>query len=87
MFSLVYPIHQSGHQILSTIRDGERRLDLDISIAYESNLDDAEAALFRLANDKRVRDTPPPRFLVVSYADSAIIVRLRVYANYADFLT
>ena len=71
--------------IVNHSRYGERRLDLDIGIAYESSLDDAEAALLKLAKDRRVLATPPPRFLVVSYADSAIIVRLRVYANYADF--
>ena len=71
--------------IVNHSRYGERRLDLDIGIAYESSLDDAEAAMLKLASDKRVLATPSPRFLVVSYADSAIIVRLRVYSNYADF--
>ena len=62
-----------------------RRLDLDIGIAYESNLDDAEVALMSLATDPRVLPDPGPRFLGVSYADSAIIVRLRVHATYTDF--
>jgi small conductance mechanosensitive channel len=62
-----------------------RRLDLDIGIAYESNLDDAEVALMSLATDPRVLPDPGPRFLVVSYADSAIIVRLRVHTAYNDF--
>ena len=38
-----------------------------------------------LATDPRILPDPKPRFLVVSYADSAIIVRLRVHANYDDF--
>ena len=71
--------------IVNHSRYGERRLDLDIGIAYESSLDDAEAALMKLAKDSRILANPQPRFLVDSYADSAIIVRLRVYANYADF--
>lgn len=71
--------------IINHSRYEQRRLDLDIGIAYESNLDDAEAALMSLAQDPRILPDPAPRFLVVSYADSAIIVRLRVYANYADF--
>ncbi len=71
--------------IINHSRYGERRLDLDIGIAYESNIDDAETALMGLANDSRVLSTPKPRFLVVNYGDSAIIVRLRVYAKYADF--
>jgi small conductance mechanosensitive channel len=71
--------------IINHSRYGERRLDVDIGIAYESSIDDAEAALMELATDSRVLTAPQPRFLVVSYDDSAIIVRLRVYANYADF--
>jgi len=71
--------------IINHSRYAQRRLDLDIGIAYESNLDDAEAALMSLAQDPRILPDPAPRFLVVSYADSAIIVRLRVYAKYADF--
>ena len=43
-----------------------RRLDLDIGIAYESELDDAEAALMSLASDPRILPDPEPRFLVVS---------------------
>ena len=41
------------------------------------NLDEAEAALMELAADPRVLTDPEPRFLVVSYGDSAINVRLR----------
>ena len=43
--------------IVNHSRYGERRLDLDIGIAYESSLDDAEAALLKLANDRRVLAT------------------------------
>jgi small conductance mechanosensitive channel len=39
----------------------------------------------QLANDPRVLADPAPRFLVVSYGDSAINVRLRVYAEYDNF--
>jgi len=38
-----------------------------------------------LAKDPRVLQDPPPRFIVVSYGDSAIVVRLRAYATYDDF--
>ena len=43
--------------IVNHSRYGERRLDLDIGIAYESSLDDAETALLKLANDTRVLAT------------------------------
>ena len=38
-----------------------------------------------LATDPRILPNPEPRFLVVSYADSAIIVRLRMHTTYDDF--
>ena len=71
--------------IINHARYGTRRMDLDIGISYDANLDEAEAALMELAADPRVLADPEPRFLVVSYGDSAINVRLRAYAEYDDF--
>ncbi|MEL0196171.1 MAG: mechanosensitive ion channel domain-containing protein [Rhodobiaceae bacterium] len=71
--------------IINHAKYGTRRLDLDIGVSYESNLDDVEAAMMELAADSRVLADPAPRFLVVSYGDSAINVRLRAYAEYDDF--
>ena len=71
--------------IINHARYGTRRLDLDIGISYDADLDEAEAALMELAQDQRVLADPAPRFLVVSYGDSAINVRLRAYAEYDDF--
>ena len=71
--------------IINHARYGTRRLDLDIGISYDADLDEAEAALMELARDPRVLADPEPRFLVVSYGDSAINVRLRAYAEYDDF--
>jgi small conductance mechanosensitive channel len=71
--------------IVNHARYGTRRLDLDIGVSYDCNLDEAESALMQLANDPRVLADPAPRFLVVSYGDSAINVRLRVYAEYDNF--
>lgn len=71
--------------IINHARYGTRRMDLDIGIGYDSSLDTAETALMSLAVDPRVLSDPAPRFLVVSYGDSAINVRLRAYASYDDF--
>jgi small conductance mechanosensitive channel len=71
--------------IINHAKYGTRRLDLDIGVSYESNLDDVEAAMMELAADSRVLADPAPRFLVVSYGDSAINVRLRAYAEYDNF--
>ena len=70
-------INNSRHQI--------RRMDLDIGIGYNSDLNEAEKALMTLTKDKRILSDPEPQFLVVDYADSAILVRLRLYAQYEDF--
>ena len=70
-------INNSRHQI--------RRMDLDIGIGYNSDLNEVEKALMTLTKDKRILSDPEPQFLVVDYADSAILVRLRLYAQYDDF--
>ena len=70
-------INNSRHQI--------RRMDLDIGIGYNSDLNEVEKALITLTKDKRILSDPEPQFLVVDYADSAILVRLRLYAQYEDF--
>ena len=70
-------INNSRHQI--------RRMDLDIGIGYNSDLNEVEKALKTLTKDKRILSDPEPQFLVVDYADSAILVRLRLYAQYDDF--
>lgn len=71
--------------IVNNSRHDVRRMDIDIGIGYDSDLDKAEAALLSLTADERVLADPEPVFLVVDYADSAIIVRLRLYARYDDF--
>ena len=71
--------------IINHSRHKVRRMDIDIGIAYEANLDDAEKALMTLCADKRVHKEPAPQFLVVSYGDSAITVRLRLYADYSQY--
>ena len=71
--------------IINHAKYGTRRLDLDIGVSYDSDLDEVETAMMALADDPRVLADPAPRFLVVSYGDSAINVRLRAYAEYDDF--
>lgn len=70
-----------GQTIINHSRNNTRRMDIDIGIAYATDLDYAEKTMLALADDERVLDDPPPQFLVVSYGDSAVIVRLRLYAQ------
>ncbi len=72
-------------KIINHAKYGTRRLDLDIGISYDASLDDAETAMMSLTDDPRILAEPAPQFLVVSYDDSAITVRLRAHAKYDDF--
>ena len=71
--------------IINHSRYGTRRLDLDIGIEHDSDLDKAEAAMLSLATDPRVLKDPAPRFIVVGFDERAITIRLRVHAAYGDF--
>lgn len=70
--------------IINHAKHKKRRFDLLIGIGYDSNFDDVEAALMSLCDDPRIYKTPEPQFHVISYDDSAITVRLRVYVDYDD---
>ena len=70
-----------GAVIINHSRHDTRRMDIDIGIAYATDLDHAEKVLLALAEDSRVLADPAPSFLVVAYGDSAIQVRLRLYAR------
>ena len=70
--------------IINNSKHSQRRLDIEVGVSYNSDLDEVEAAMLTLANDSRVHTDPPPQFHVLKYADSAIQVRLRVYVEYAD---
>ena len=71
--------------IINHSRHDVRRMDIDIGISYESDLDIAEKALLSLTDDERVKKDPAPVFLVVAYGDNAITVRLRLFAEYKDY--
>ena len=70
--------------IINNSKYTQRRLDIEVGVSYNSDLDEVEAAMLTLADDSRVHTDPPPQFHVLNYADSAIQVRLRIYVDYAD---
>jgi len=67
--------------IINHSRNDTRRMDIDIGIAYNTDLDHAEKTLLSLAEDERILKEPAAQFLVVRFDDSAIVVRLRRYAR------
>ena len=63
-----------------------RRIDVDIGIHYDTDLELASEVLLKLADDDRVKNKPKaPQFLVMKYDDSAIVVRLRLYSHTKDW--
>ena len=67
--------------IINHSRYNTRRMDIDIGVSYDSNMTHVMNTLLTLANDDRVLKKPIPQSLVVEYGDSAIVVRLRLYAK------
>lgn len=70
-----------GAKIINHSRNNLRRMDIDIGIAYSTDLDHAEKTMLALADDERILTDPEPQFLVVRFDDSSILVRLRLYAE------
>ena len=70
--------------IINHAKHQKRRMDLNIGIGYDSDFDVVEKAMLSIMDDKRIYSDPAPVFHVVSYGDSAINVRVRLYADYDD---
>jgi small conductance mechanosensitive channel len=70
-----------GGRIINHSSNNTRRMDIDIGIAYSTDLDHAEKSLLAMAKDERILTDPEPQFLVVRFDDSAVVVRLRLYAH------
>ena len=70
-----------GANIINHSRNNTRRMDIDIGISYATDLDHAEKSMLTMATDDRVLSAPSPQFLVVRFDDSAVVVRLRLYAH------
>ncbi len=67
--------------IVNHSRYNTRRMDIDIGVSYDSNIDLVLKTLLTMAEDERVLKKPSPQGLVVNYGDSSITVRLRLYAK------
>ncbi len=68
-------------------RNGVRRNDIVIGIAYSDNIDHAQETLLDLARaDKRVMPDPAATAFVSALGDSAVSVTLRYWTSASDFL-
>ncbi len=63
-----------------------RRIDIDFSISYGSDIDLAKKVLLATAESyEKVLKDPAPTAMITSQLDSAIQIRLRVWVNSADY--
>ena len=72
--------------IITNLSHGKnRRTDLNISISYGDNVDNARKAILDvLKKDKRILQKPEPIVLVSSLADSAVVLTVRFWTSYVD---
>ena len=72
----------SNNVIIDNSAMPTRRVDLEFSVAYSSDLDLVRRVLLRTAQkDADVLQTPPPAALLTKQADSALCFTLRAYCN------
>ncbi|ABG58474.1 mechanosensitive ion channel component [Cytophaga hutchinsonii ATCC 33406] len=76
----------SNGTIVNVTRHGNLRASLRIAIDFSEDLDHVRSIIMGvLQNEPLVLKTPEPSVIVVEYAESAIVLSVRPYANVADF--
>ncbi len=72
--------------VINYSAEDTRRLDFAIGIAYSDDIDKAKSVLKGVfENDERVLKTPEPEYLVEGLGDNAVDLKVRAWANSADF--
>jgi len=74
-----------GSTIKNYNHDGKLRLDTDIGVSYDADLDAAIAAIIgAVKNDERVYKDPAPWAKVTSLGDSSVNIQLRLWTDAED---
>lgn len=72
--------------IVNFNRNDRRRLDLQVGISYEDNIDDALALIKSIVNnDKRVIELPEPLVVVRNLGDSSVDIEIRAWVKREDY--
>ncbi len=72
----------SNNALLNYTTEGSRRIDLEVGISYESDIDKAKEVLLEvMKNDENVLDTPAPFVGVASLGDSSVNLAVRPWCN------
>lgn len=76
----------SNTTVTNVPSNSKRRLDIDLSISYDADIDRVRSILSAIAdNHNLILKDPAFQVLVSAQADSAVIVTLRVWVNSADY--
>ncbi len=77
-----------GSPMINYTRMNIRRVDVDIGVSYDTNLDKAiKIAMDVMHNHKLVLDDPEPSVAITELADSYINLQLRPWAKTTDYWT
>ncbi|WKE66505.1 mechanosensitive ion channel family protein [Gallaecimonas kandeliae] len=75
-----------GAPIKNYSRNGKRRMDLVVGIAYGDPLEKGLAVLARLAAEEpRLLSDPAPQVMVLTLGESSVNLQLRAWAKVADY--
>lgn len=84
---IMAPNSQIWNQVITNYgRNPTRRIDIQVGIAYDDDIDVAEKALQELmeGNDLVLKD-PAPMTMVMALADSSVNINMRCWANAGDY--
>lgn len=74
-----------GGTIKNYFHDGKLRLDTDIGVSYDANLDDSIMAILdAVEGDERIYKDPAPWAKVTALGDSAVNIQLRLWTDAED---
>jgi small-conductance mechanosensitive channel len=69
-----------------SFKDQRMRRNIEVGVAYGSDIDLVEQTLVDIVKDhRRVLKYPKPEVLFIDHADSALIFRLRIWVHVDDF--
>ncbi len=84
---IMAPNSQIWNQVITNYgRNPTRRIDIQVGIAYDDDIDVAQKALQDLMEkDELVLKDPAPMTMVMALADSSVNINMRCWANTGDY--
>lgn len=84
---IIIPNAQLANSIITNItRNETRRLDMEFSVAYGSDIEHVKAVIMELIeNDARFHKDPAPLIRLIRMADSSLNFVVRVWVNTSDY--